>query len=115
IPLQPHLDVTAGSETAGTMVSNGGTSIEKRTIQKLRIRLVPFLFLLYVIAFIDRINIGLAALTMNKELAITSQQFGFAAGIFFFGYLLFEVPSNLLLHQIGAPLWITLILITWGV
>jgi ACS family tartrate transporter-like MFS transporter len=68
-----------------------------------------------VVAFIDRINIGFAALTMNKEMAITSQQFGFAAGIFFFGYFLFEVFSNLLLHKIGARIWITRILITWRI
>src|SRR2546425_7001475 len=90
-------------------------TLESRTVRKLQIRLLPFLFLLYVIAFIDRINIGFAALTMNKELAITSQQFGFAAGIFFFGYFLFEVPSNLLLQKIGARIWIARILVTWGV
>ena len=84
------------------------------TIRKVRIRLLPFLFLLYVVAFIDRINIGFAALTMNKELAITSQQFGFVAGIFFLGYFFFEIPSNLLLHKIGARIWIARILITWG-
>ncbi len=61
-------------------------SIEARTIRKLRIRILPFIFLLYVVAFLDRINIGFAALTMNKELAISSRQFGFVAGIFFFGY-----------------------------
>jgi MFS transporter, ACS family, tartrate transporter len=90
-------------------------AIEVRTIRKLQLRLLPFLFLLYVIAFVDRINIGFAALTMNKELAMTSQQFGFAAGVFFFGYCLFEVPSNLLLHKIGARIWIARILITWGI
>ncbi len=115
MPLQTQLDVTAGSETAGTVVSNGGSSIERRTIRKLQIRLLPFLFLLYVVAFLDRINIGFAALTMNKELAITSEQFGLLVGIFFFGYFLFEVPSNLLLHKIGARIWITRILITWGI
>src|SRR5216683_3259416 len=113
--LQTQLDVSTGSEIAGTMVSGGGNSIERRTIRKLQIRLLPFLFLLYVVAFIDRINIGFAALTMNKELAITSQQFGFAAGIFFFGYFLFEIPSNLLLHKLGARIWIARILITWGI
>jgi ACS family tartrate transporter-like MFS transporter len=85
-----------------------------RTIQKLRIRILPFVFLLYVIAYIDRINIGFAALTMNKELAITSQQFGWLAGIFFLGYFIFEVPSNLLLYKIGARIWIARILISWG-
>jgi len=89
--------------------------IEATTIRKLRLRLIPFLLALYIIAFVDRINIGFAALTMNKELAISSQQFGFAAGIFFFGYVLFEVPSNLLLHKIGARIWIARILISWGI
>jgi ACS family tartrate transporter-like MFS transporter len=88
--------------------------IEAATIRKLRIRLLPFLFALYVVAFIDRINLGFAALTMNRELAITSQQFGFAAGIFFWGYFPFEIPSNLMLHKIGARVWIARILITWG-
>src|SRR5215831_8224648 len=87
---------------------------EAETIRKLRIRLLPFLFAAYVVAFIDRINLGFAALTMNRELAITSQQFGFAAGIFFLGYFLFEIPSNIILHKIGARVWITRILITWG-
>ena len=89
-------------------------AIATATIRKLRIRLLPFLFALYVVAFIDRINLGFAALTMNQELAITSQQFGFAAGIFFWGYFLFEIPSNLILHKIGARVWIARILITWG-
>jgi MFS transporter, ACS family, tartrate transporter len=89
-------------------------SFEAATIRKVRIRLLPFLFVLFVLAFIDRINLGFAALTMNRELAITSQQFGFAAGIFFWGYFLFEIPSNLILHNIGARVWIARILLTWG-
>jgi len=88
---------------------------EAKTIHKLRMRIIPFVLLLYVISFLDRINIGFAALTMNKELAITSQQFGLVAGIFFFGYFLFEIPSNLLLHKLGARIWIARILITWGI
>src|SRR5262249_16819061 len=99
------------------MVSSASVSknaVEEATIRKLRIRLLPFLFVLFVLAFIDRINLGFAALTMNPELAITSQQFGFAAGIFFWGYFLFEIPSNLILHRIGARVWIARILITWG-
>jgi ACS family tartrate transporter-like MFS transporter len=86
-----------------------------RTIQKVRMRIIPFVFVLYVISFLDRINIGFAALTMNKELAISSKQFGLVAGIFFFGYFLFEIPSNLMLHKIGARIWIARILITWGI
>jgi len=89
-------------------------SIETKTIQKVRLRILPFVFLLYVVSYLDRINIGFAALTMNKELGITSQQFGLLAGIFFFGYFFFEIPSNLLLHKIGARIWIARILITWG-
>ncbi len=91
------------------------TDIESRTIRKLRRRIIPFVFVLFVIAFVDRINVGFAALTMNKELAISSQQFGFVAGIFFFGYFIFEIPSNLLLHKIGPRIWIARILISWGI
>jgi ACS family tartrate transporter-like MFS transporter len=79
-----------------------------------RIRIIPVIFLLYIVAFLDRINIGFAALTMNKELAITAQQYGLVSGIFFIGYFLFEIPSNLVLHKIGARIWIARILITWG-
>jgi len=89
-------------------------SLESRTLRKLNIRILPFVFFLYVISFLDRINIGFAALTMNRELAITSQQFGLIAGIFFLSYSAFEVPSNLLLHKIGARVWIARILLTWG-
>jgi MFS family permease len=95
-------------------LSRASNLVEAETIRKLRIRLLPFLFVLFVLAFIDRINLGFAALTMNRELAITSQQFGFAAGIFFWGYFLFEIPSNIILHKIGARVWIARILITWG-
>src|SRR5215472_7372370 len=84
------------------------------TVRKIRLRLISFLFTIFVIAFVDRINIGFAALTMNRDLAIASQQFGFLSGIFFFGYFLFEVPSNYLLHKIGARVWIARILLTWG-
>jgi ACS family tartrate transporter-like MFS transporter len=91
------------------------TGIDALAIRKLRTRVIPFVLVLFVIAFVDRINIGFAALTMNKELAITAQQYGFLAGIFFFGYFIFEIPSNLLLHKIGARIWIARILISWGI
>jgi MFS transporter, ACS family, tartrate transporter len=90
-------------------------SVEKRTIHNIRTRILPLIFVLYVVAFIDRINIGFAALTMNRELAITSHQFGIIAGIFFVGYVIFEIPSNLLLHKFGARIWIARILVTWGI
>jgi len=89
-------------------------AIETVAIRKLRMRLLPFLSVLYIVAFLNRVNIGFAALTMNRELAITSEQFGFAAGIFFWGYFLFEIPSNLILHRLGPRVWIARLLITWG-
>jgi ACS family tartrate transporter-like MFS transporter len=91
-----------------------GSALGARTIRKMQWRILPFIFLLYVVAYLDRFNIGFAALTMNKDLAISSQQYGLLVGMFFFGYVLFEVPSNLLLHRIGARIWIARILITWG-
>jgi len=91
------------------------SAIETRTIRKVRTRIIPLVFVLFVIAVLDRNNIGFTALTMNKELAISSQQYGFIAGIFFFGYFIFEIPSNLLLHRIGARVWIARILVTWGI
>ncbi len=96
-------------------IHTGAPDIEARTIRKLRIRILPFVFLLFIVALLDRFNIGFAALTMNKELAITSQQYGLVFGIFFVGYFIFELPSNLLLHKIGARIWIARILITWGI
>jgi len=91
------------------------TDIEARIIRKLQTHIIPFVFVLFVINFVDRINIGFAALTMNKELAITSQQFGLVSGIFFWGYFVFEIPSNLLLHKLGARIWIARILVSWGI
>ena len=77
-------------------------------------RLIPFLILCYVIAFLDRVNVGFAALTMNKELGLTAEMFGFGVGIFFFGYFIFEVPSNLILERVGARRWIARIMISWA-
>ena len=98
----------------GTQAAVARDSLETRTIRKLQKRILPYIFLLYIVAFLDRINISFAALTMNKELAITSQQFGLLSGLFFLGYFLFEIPSNVLLHKIGPRIWIARILISWG-
>src|SRR5262249_1972492 len=87
---------------------------EPSLLRRLRFRIIPFVFCLYVVGFLDRINIGFAALTMNRDLGITSQQFGLLAGVFFFGYFAFEIPSNLLLHKFGARIWLTRIIVTWG-
>src|SRR6266700_1920049 len=89
-------------------------TVAARTVSKLRRRIIPLLFLLYVVAYLDRINIGFAAFTMNRELGITSTQFGLLTVIFFWGYFLFEIPSNLILHKVGARLWIARILVSWG-
>src|SRR6267143_4009953 len=86
--------------------------IGTQAIRNVQIRILPYLFVLYVICYLDRVNVGIAALTMNQDLAITSEQFGLLTGIFFVGYFLFEVPSNLLLHKIGARIWIARILIS---
>ncbi|CAN5386003.1 MFS transporter [soil metagenome] len=88
--------------------------LEKRVLRKITLRIVPFVMLLYFIAFIDRVNIGFAALTMNKDLGFSPTVFGFGAGIFFLGYFLFEVPSNLILDKVGARIWIARVMITWG-
>ncbi|MGB8841510.1 MAG: MFS transporter [Aliidongia sp.] len=88
--------------------------VEARTLRKVAWRIIPFVMLLYFVAFIDRVNIGVAALTMNRELDLSPAVFGLGAGIFFVGYFLFEVPSNLMLHRLGARIWIARVMITWG-
>src|SRR5260370_2743581 len=88
--------------------------LEERAIRKITWRLIPFLMLLYLVAFLDRINVGFAALTMNKDIGLTSQMFGLGSGIFFVGYFLFEVPSMFILHKVGARFWIGRVMITWG-
>jgi ACS family tartrate transporter-like MFS transporter len=88
--------------------------LEKRVIGKVMRRLVPFLMLLYFFAFLDRVNVGFAALTMNKAIGLNAYTFGWGAGIFFIGYFLFEVPSNIILDKVGARVWIARIMITWG-
>jgi MFS transporter, ACS family, tartrate transporter len=88
--------------------------LEKRVLRKITLRIVPFVMLLYFVAFIDRVNIGFAALTMNNDLGFSPTVFGFGAGIFFLGYFLCEVPSNLVLDKVGARIWIARVMITWG-
>lgn len=87
---------------------------ERRIVRKITWRIIPFVFLLYIISYLDRANIGYAALQMNAELALTSEAFGFMSGIFFLGYFLFEVPSNVMLNKYGARVWIARILVSWG-
>jgi D-galactonate transporter len=90
-------------------------AVETRTIAKVSRRLVPFLIVCYFIAYLDRVNVGFAALTMNQDLGLSQTAFGFGAGIFFIAYFLFEVPSNLLLERFGARKWIARIMLSWGI
>lgn len=91
------------------------TTLTLDPLPKVRRRLIPFLFLLYIVAYLDRINVSFAALQMNEDLGFSAAVYGFGAGIFFVSYVLFEVPSNLLLHRIGVRIWIARIMITWGI
>jgi len=85
-----------------------------RIMKKAFYRLQPLLLLGYLLAYIDRVNIGFAALTMNQDLGISAYTYGLAAGVFFWGYVLFEIPSNMVMEKVGARLWIARIMITWG-
>ncbi|HEX7897597.1 MAG TPA: MFS transporter [Planctomycetota bacterium] len=89
--------------------------MKERVLSKVRRRLIPFLLLLYVAAYLDRINVGFAALEMKADLGFSDTVYGLGAGLFFIGYFLFEVPSNLLLERMGARVWLARIMITWGV
>ena len=90
------------------------SSLETRTMRQVTWRLLPFLMICYFVSFVDRVNVGFAALQMVKDLHMSPKVFGFGGGIFFVSYFLFEVPSNLLLEKVGARLWIARIMITWG-
>ena len=89
--------------------------IETRVVKKVARRIIPFLGVAYFVNYLDRTNIGLAKLTMSDELGLTETMFGLASGLFFIGYLLFEVPSNLALHKFGARRWIARIMVSWGI
>ena len=89
--------------------------VEQQLMKKLFLRLTPLLMFLYIIAYIDRVNVSFAALTMNKDIGLDAYTYGLGAGIFFVGYFIFEVPSNLILARVGARKWIARILLTWGV
>src|SRR6202166_5012728 len=89
--------------------------IEKRVIGKVMWRLIPFLIVCYFVAYLDRVNVGFAKLHMNQGLGLSEADFGLGAGLFFVGYFLFEVPSNIFLERVGARVWIARIMITWGI
>src|SRR5436190_12425787 len=87
----------------------------REVIGRVTRRLIPFAFICYVVAYIDRVNIGFGASILQRDLGLTDAQYGYAAGLFFIGYFLFEVPSNLILERVGARRWIARILISWGI
>ena len=104
------------SPTPQVFVPLGGiTQLERDTMRRVARRLLPLLILCYFVAYLDRVNVGFAALTMNRALGFTAAVYGFGSGIFFLGYFIFEVPSNILLSKVGARIWIARILITWGI
>ena len=88
---------------------------ETKTYRKVDVRLLPFLFLCYILAYLDRVNVGFAKLQILKDLSLSDAAFANGAGIFFIGYFFYEVPSNVLLKKFGARMWIARIMITWGV
>ncbi|MGC2040325.1 MFS transporter, partial [Paraburkholderia caledonica] len=99
--------------TYGDVVSPAHS--EDRTYAKVTWRLIPFLFLCYVFAYLDRVNVGFAKLQMLTDLKFSETIYGLGAGIFFIGYFIFEVPSNIALHRFGARKWIARIMLSWGV
>ena len=92
-----------------------GEDFESATYRKVMWRLMPFLFLCYVLAYVDRVNVGFAKLQMQQDLRMSDSVYGLGAGIFFIGYFFFEVPSNMILQRVGARFWIGPIMIVWGV
>src|ERR1700733_2525086 len=108
-----HCDFACGAHSQRRAAAGDGPSVttDNKVFAKAAWRLIPFMVLLYVVAYLDRVNVGFAALTMNKDLALDATMFGWAGGIFFFGYFIFEVPSNVILERVGARLWICRIML----
>src|SRR6185437_3814136 len=90
-------------------------SIEQSTMRKVYLRLLPLTMLIYFLCYIDRINVSFAALTMNKDLGLTAAAYGLSSTAFYLGYVLCEVPSNLIMDKVGARLWLARIMVTWGI
>jgi D-galactonate transporter len=103
------------AELKGKSAPQASASFETATYNKVGWRLIPFLLLCYVVAYLDRVNVGFAKLQMLQDLKFSETVYGLGAGIFFVGYFLFEVPSNVILHRVGARIWIARIMVTWGV
>jgi ACS family tartrate transporter-like MFS transporter len=100
---------------APTTAANESDAVERRTMAKVGWRLIPFLLIAYLLAYVDRVNVGFANATMSHDLGLSAAAFGRAAGIFFVGYFLCEVPSNLALNKFGAQVWLARLMFTWGI
>src|ERR1700678_936565 len=111
----PQSGIPQGSASLGSASLGAVTELERTTMRRVARRLLPLLILCYFVAYLDRVNVGFAALTMNRALGFTATVYGFGSGIFFLGYFICEVPSNVLMSKIGARVWIARILITWGI
>ena len=99
---------------AGLRGGAAAPEIERRTVAKVSWRLLPLIVLIYFVAYMDRTNVGFAAFGLKRDFGFSATLYGWAAGIFFLGYVLFEIPSNVLLERAGARLWIARIMVTWG-
>ena len=112
--LRLHL-VCISRRKGGSTGATARVDAEDQIFAKIARRLIPLMMALYTVSFLDRVNVGFAALTMNKDLGFTPEIYGWGAGVFFFGYFLFEIPSNVILTKVGARRWICRIMASWGV
>src|SRR5678816_4231518 len=106
--------MASATAIAGVVADQDDSDLARTTVRRVSLRLLPFLFLLFVCNYIDRTNVSIAALQMNRDLRFSASAYGLGTGIFFLGYSLFEVPSNLILARVGARRWIARIVISWG-
>lgn len=98
-----------------TAAPSTAASFEDQAYRKVAWRILPLLLLCYLVAYLDRVNVGFAKLQMSEDLQFSEAVYGLGAGIFFIAYFLVEIPSNLMLHRVGARLWIARIMISWGI
>ncbi len=107
--------VGSGGSDPGLVAPSGDPALTRAAVRAATLRLLPLLGLAYLLNYVDRVNVGFAALTMNADIGLSAAAYGLGAGLFFIGYFFFEVPSNIVLHRVGARLWIARIMVTWGV
>src|SRR5581483_8817457 len=108
-------DSAATASAAVGVAVAADADFERRVWRKVTLRLIPFMFVLYVVNFLDRVNVSFAKLQMSEDLNFNDKIYAFGAGIFFWGYFLFEIPSNLIMRKTGARLWMARIMVTWGI